>query len=127
MNRNKFWQIVNASKRPIKEILSVCKVGDKIEDPSGIAYDCLHSVTKDFVQYMRKAHNEGRNKLYKQVLSSSDKQSTRYNLMHQAAMYSEKLDGQEKATFARELEWENALSDETFEWVHEVFMNVKDK
>lgn len=123
--REKFWKIVNASRKPIAEILNQVEIkGEGIKDPNGVVFACLSIPTKDFVRGSRKRHNEGKNKLFKQVLNE-DNESVRYNLMHQAAMYSEKLSEEDKKKFEEETEWKNATDDKVFAWIREVFAHVR--
>lgn len=123
--REKFWKIVNASKKPIDEILNQVKItAEGIEDPKGIVFECLSIPTKDFVRGARKRHNAGKNKLYKQVLNE-DSDPVRYNLMHQASMYAEKLNEEDRKKFEDEIEWRKATDDKVFAWIKQIFGAVR--
>lgn len=125
IEKARFWKIVNASRKPISEVLSQIKItADGIEDPTGVVFTCLSIPTKDFVRGARKRHNDGKNKLYKQVLTE-DNESVRYNLMFQAAMYSTKLSDNDRKKFAEETEWKNATDDKVFAWIRQIFEAVK--
>lgn len=123
IERARFWRIVNAKSNVIdvKKIVASVKLGDMIDDPDGVVFECLSDTTKDFVEYMRKANNSGHSKLYKQILRNSEKESTRYNLMLQASLYSEKLEPEKAKMFAEELEWREATKDNTYAWIRSVF------
>lgn len=130
VERTRFWKIVNASdkaKYNMGRILGAVKFGDSIDDPEGITVELLSDETKSFVEYMRKAHNEGRNKLYHQILRDSKKESTRYNLMLQASLYSEKLTEEQAKRFERETEWRNAMTDEVYAWIRSIFAQISVK
>lgn len=129
IKRERFWKIVNAQRDSvdIKRVLASVTLGDVIDDPQGIAVDMLSEETKNFVEYMRKANNTGRSKLYRQILMDSNKESTRYNLMLQASLYSEKLESAQADRFAQELEWKNATRDDTYAWIRSVFAQLSRK
>lgn len=57
----------------------------------------------------------------------SNKESTRYNLMLQASLYSEKLESAQADRFAQELEWKNATRDDTYAWIRSVFAQLSRK
>lgn len=127
IKRDRFWKIVKANAKDIKSVVAAVTFGDVVDDPNGVVAELLSDETKEFVEYMRKANNEGKNRLYRQILRDSGKESTRYNLMLQASLYSEKLDEEKAKRFAEETEWRNAMQDDVYAWIRSVFAQLSRK
>lgn len=121
----RFWRIVDASKLNMHDITRQIKITNKgIDDLQGVVFSSLSEPTKEFVRYLRKKHNAGQSKLYKEVLSNN-LEPTRYSLQLQASLYTAKLSDDEARVFAEETEWRKATDDAVFDWIKEIFKNVR--
>jgi hypothetical protein len=107
------------------DITRQIKITNKgIDDLQGVVFSSLSEPTKEFVRYLRKKHNAGQSKLYKEVLSNN-LEPTRYSLQLQASLYTAKLSDDEARVFAEETEWRKATDDAVFDWIKEIFKNVR--